>query len=67
MDIDWSAGSNGIRQNIYWSDDGLTLSIVLTSEKVIIDLIDSDGEIVGTESATYEEMADALRGENNEA
>lgn len=63
VDIDWSAGLNGIRQNIYWSDDGLTLSIILTSEGLIVDLANEDGEIVGTESATYEEIADALREE----
>ena len=64
MDIDWSAGAEGIRQNVYWSEDGLILSIMLTSEGMIIDLINRDGEVIGTECADYVEMIDALRDEN---
>lgn len=56
MDIEWSAGSEGIRQHIYWAEDGRTLSINLTNEGIIIDVIDKDGEVIGTEGSTYEEI-----------
>lgn len=58
MDIEWSAGSNGVRQTVY-SDDNRSLSITLTNEGMIIDLI-VDGEVVGTEAATYEEIMEGL-------
>lgn len=63
MDIDWSAGADGIRQNIYWSEDGLILSIVLNSDGVIMDLTDCNGEVIGTEWATYGDIVDGLKPE----
>lgn len=66
-DIDWSAGANGIRQNVYWSEDPIrTLSIVLTSEGIIIDVIDAEGEVIGTEASTYEDIMDGLSPEEDE-
>ena len=61
--LEWSADGNGIRQTVYLSEGeetlGQYLEIKLTAEGVIIDLFDG-GEIVGTEAATYEEIADGL-------
>jgi hypothetical protein len=61
MEIEWSAGGDGIRQTVYTDpDDGRSLSIILTNEGVIMDLIDKDGEVIGTESATYDEIMEGL-------
>ena len=61
--LEWSADGNGIRQTVYLSEGeetlGQYLEIKLTAEGVIIDLFD-DGEHVGSEAATYEEIADGL-------
>ena len=61
--IDWSADGNGIRQTVYLSEGegtlGQFLEIKLTAESVIINLF-NDGEIVATERATYEEIADGF-------
>ena len=61
VDIDWSAGSEGIRQNVHWTEDGMTLSVILTNEGVIMDLVDSFGDVVATEHATYEEIVDGMK------
>lgn len=60
MNIEWSAGSDRIRQTVWLDDDGRSLGIQLTDEGMILDLIDSEGEVIGTESATYEEIAEGL-------
>lgn len=56
VDIEWSAGSEGVRQQVYWAEDGRSLSIILTSEGIIIDVIDAEGEVIGTEASTYEDI-----------
>lgn len=55
MDIEWSAGSEGVRQHVYWAEDGRSLCISLTHEGIIIDVI-KDGEVIGTESSEYEDI-----------
>lgn len=61
IDIDWHAGSDGIRQTVYRSKDGHSLSIRLTKLDIVMELTDENGEVVGSECATYEDIMDGLK------
>lgn len=61
-DIEWSADGGGIRLYVRFGEvnNDISLNIRLTSEGIIIDLIDRFGTVVNTEAATYEEIAEGL-------
>lgn len=56
--VEWSAGSEGVRQTV-WIEDDRSLVIMLTSEGVVMDLV-KDGEVIGSEWATYIDIAEGL-------
>lgn len=41
-------------------DDNIKLHIKTTYEGIIIDVVDSNGEVIGTEAATYQEIIDRI-------
>lgn len=58
-DIDWHAGSEGLRQKVYLSGER-RLDIKTDDDGMTIELFE-DGMFVGMESATYEEIAEGLQ------
>jgi len=58
LDIEWSAGSDGIQQTVRLPHDR-RLDIKIDNEGVALNLYEH-GTFVGGESATYEEIAEGL-------
>lgn len=52
--IEWSAGSEGVRQTVY-TDDGRSLVIVLNNEGIVFDLVEN-GEVINSEWDTYADL-----------
>lgn len=52
-----------VAQATYGEDDqALTLVVRVTEEGLIYDLVDENGEVVGTDAATFNEIAERLAG-----